>query len=339
MPTAVLIVPRPPTYDAPAPADAPADADAAADACAAVSDTTMDTTAIDTTARNWLQEIMIALLLAPLLGAMAGVAQRMMGAAYSSVTRTALGRCIRESFEANICSIRPCAGVQLELREPVDYNYPFQLHSMHDLPWSITTGGLLRRTDCANYTMGDGDACLKCDAVQGEARLLSLLLRAADDELHLSQVNDVYLTHAQMSRRRAHHRARANIAQLRLLNCDGRIRRLLQKSSDANRMVRLLAENKFPRLKALMAQMVKRGHSLKYVIKTLDEAIAGRYHPKGFDKEDEQESRLIKILGGPRLLFAMHACKGAMARSTLQDRPHPRLVTSASTVKREDLST
>jgi hypothetical protein len=285
--------------------------------------------------------MMIALLLAPLLGAMAGVAQRMMGAAYSSVTRTALGRCIRESFEANICSIRPCAGVQLELREPVDHNYPssFTQCMISRGLLQRTTGGLLRSTDCANYTMGDGDACLKCDAVQGEARLLSLLLRAADDELHLSQVKDVYLTHAQMSRRRAHHRARANIAQLRLLNCDGRIRRLLQKSSDANRMVRLLAENKFPRLKALMAQMVKRGHSLHYIIKTLEEAIAGRYHPKGFDKEDEQESRLIKILGGPRLLFAMHACKGAMARSTLQDRPHPRLVTSASTVKREDVST
>jgi hypothetical protein len=102
-------------------------------------------------------------------------------------------------------------------------------------------------------------------------------------------------------------------------------------------MVRLLAENKLPRLKALMSQMVKRGHSLHYIIETLEEAIAGRYHPKGFDREDEQESRLIKILGGSRLLFAMNKCKGTMSTRTVLERPHPRLVTSASTVTRADV--
>ena len=59
-------------------------------------------------------------------------------------------------------------------------------------------------------------------------------------------------------------------------------------------MIHLLAENRLPRLKALMAQMVKRGHSLKYTIETLNAAIEGRYHPKGYDKEDREESDLVK---------------------------------------------
>ena len=331
----------------PAPSPVPDAADARAPANDTAPPRARDPSATPTTVsdaemdgdRNWLQQVMMSLLLVPLLGTMAGLAQRVMGPAYSSMTRTTLGRCIREAFIANIGSVRPCAGVQLELGEPIDSNYPFQLHSMLDLPWSVTTGGLLRSTDCSHYTIGEGDACLKCDSVQNDARLLDIILRAADEQLHLQHGKDIYLTHAQMTRRRAHHRARAHITQLRLLNCDGRIRRLLQKTTDANRMVRLLAENKLPRLKALMSQMVKRGHSLHYIIKTLEEAIAGRYHPKGFDKEDEQESRLIKILGGSRLLFAMNKCKGTMSTRTVLERPHPRLVTSASTVTRADVST
>ena len=291
------------------------------------------------TGDNWLQHMMLTVLLAPLLGAAAAVISSAMGEAWGATTRTTFGRLFREAFYRNIQLLAPCPSMQLGLELPVDSNYPFQLHSQYDLAWTVTTGGVLRANNCRHYTLG-GDregACSSCALAHEAAELRAILDRAANETIHTTTVKDVFLTHKQLSRRRAYHKARAHKHQLQLLNHAARIKQLLSKESDTKRMIHLLAENRLPRLKALMAQMVKRGHSLKYTIETLNAAIEGRYHPKVYDKEDREESDLVKILGGPRLLHAMHVCRGMMARSTLQLLPHPRLVTSATTVGRAEV--
>jgi hypothetical protein len=56
--------------------------------------------------------------------------------------------------------------------------------------------------------------------------------------------------------------------------------------------------------------------------------IAGKYRPKGFTQADHDEAMLVRIMGGPRLLFAMQKVHGLESASLYDKKDKRRFVSS-----------
>ena len=56
--------------------------------------------------------------------------------------------------------------------------------------------------------------------------------------------------------------------------------------------------------------MIAQGASAEKILKTVKLAISGQYRPKGFVQDDHDDAMLIRICGGPRLLYAMQQAHG-----------------------------
>jgi hypothetical protein len=116
-------------------------------------------------------------------------------------------------------------------------------------------------------------------------------------------------------------RLKADSSQQRLkLWHEGAKLRAIQRARDIHqKIIELLAQNKVARVHQLFGQMVARGASAQVILRTVQSVVDGRYRPKGFDQDDHDDSMLVRIMGGPRLLFAMQQTHGLMS-SALYDK-------------------
>ena len=109
--------------------------------------------------------------------------------------------------------------------------------------------------------------------------------------------------------------------------------------NDYQRILRFLATNDIPSLRRLLLVALNRGASPRAVLIQLQQSFLGFYSPKGgFSERDLEISYLVKSLGGPRLLYALHKSHGLASVSTV-GRHHvvPRLLTSVGVPSVEEV--
>ena len=78
----------------------------------------------------------------------------------------------------------------------------------------------------------------------------------------------------------------------------------------------------------LFGQMVAQGASAEKILRTLKLAIDNKYTPKGFTQDDHDDALLVRIIGGPRLLYAMHKAHGFESNSAYDKLDKRRFVSS-----------
>ena len=103
--------------------------------------------------------------------------------------------------------------------------------------------------------------------------------------------------------------------------------------------MRFLATNDIPGLRRLLLVALNRGASPRAVLVQLQQSFLGFYSPRGgFSERDLEISYLVKALGGPRLLYALHKSHGLASVSTVgRHRVVPRLLTSIGTPSMEEI--
>lgn len=99
---------------------------------------------------------------------------------------------------------------------------------------------------------------------------------------------------------------RLTLTQWQCRDSDRSLSRLRGKLNDHQRLVVLLANNDVQRLHHLLSVALRKGASPKALIAQIDRAINGLYCDRGqFDERKIKAAFLSKVLGGPRLLFAL----------------------------------
>ncbi|TFY57754.1 hypothetical protein EVJ58_g6829 [Rhodofomes roseus] len=121
-------------------------------------------------------------------------------------------------------------------------------------------------------------------------------------------------------------------------DADRSLSRMRGKVNDHQRLVVLLANNDVQRLHHLLSVALRKGASPKALIAQIDRAINGLYCDRGqFDERKIKAAFLSKVLGGPRLLFALTKSDRFPSGSTVGRRMKiPELDPSISTPTRPE---
>jgi hypothetical protein len=130
------------------------------------------------------------------------------------------------------------------------------------------------------------------------------------------------------------------VLKLKLFNQTSALNRLLSVQSTHKRLIQLLSENNVPRLRQILDQKLKAGASIAVVLRDVEKAIMGQYHPKGYTETDLDLAELALILGGPRMLYALNQECGFASKSVvLRREDRPRFITSVGNLIGNDILT
>ena len=232
-------------------------------------------------------------------------------------------------------AIRNCPGHQLSLPPGhITRHYPYAAHeSSSTYPWSVPNEaaavfarqgvlGTRSYSACKRFVVMQIDdmqveapsPCTPCQMLSGIKELAALEECAESDAPHIKLPN-YRLSAAQMSNKSKRQREVSSMQRLREWHLSRKLNRIQSARETHHKIIELLACNKVARVQQLFGQMVAQGASPAKILTTVELAIAGRYKPKGFDADDHDDTMLVRIMGGARLLYAMQQSHSLMSDS------------------------
>ncbi|KAG2126019.1 hypothetical protein DEU56DRAFT_916170 [Suillus clintonianus] len=116
----------------------------------------------------------------------------------------------------------------------------------------------------------------------------------------------------------AHYAEENNRLKLKGLNDACKVSHVLTRLDDYKALIMALSEHDVPRLQYILTVALKRGASIRQIINTLEDAIAGTYHPRGYSGDDLDIATLAYRLGGRQLVYAFSHRLGLPSLRTLQ---------------------
>ncbi|KAG0692593.1 hypothetical protein DFH29DRAFT_882269 [Suillus ampliporus] len=102
------------------------------------------------------------------------------------------------------------------------------------------------------------------------------------------------------------------------LNDARRVTHVLTRLDDYKSLIIALSENDVPHMQYILAVVLKQGASIRQIINTLKDAIAGTCHPRGYTRDDLDIATLTYRLGGCQLLYALSHRLGLPSLRMLQ---------------------
>ncbi|TEB22324.1 hypothetical protein FA13DRAFT_1695305 [Coprinellus micaceus] len=216
--------------------------------------------------------------------------------------------------------------------------YPYELHADSQFPFrllEIKENGrmiVVQSTRCrvrlkVNEVMRG--ACSRCSHLGSSSRIRVLMERAAKKDLP-SHTPYKYLSHAQKIR--LMHRLNEQNKKLRLenLNLKRRVTALTNSARMTQKMLVYISQNKIPAVSRILKQSIRRRESAEYLLNKLVLAASGKYRACAEWSDYELDvANLIRLEGGPRLLYALSRSDGYPSKTTLRRRkPLPELMAS-----------
>jgi hypothetical protein len=243
-----------------------------------------------------------------------------------------LARMLSAAVHAHVSLLRPCPGVTVDLGGHPAVSYPFAAHAVkqRDWTWPTEKGVIFARgrshcTELVQLAPGSKEA-VPCKACAALPQLTDLIKLQADvkDPNHVGGGRaDASLSHAQMCMRRDMAVDRRDKAQLNKFNKTKALDSALRFRSSAQRVFRLVADNKMPRLHQLFHQALSRGATPQKLQELLTRCARGDYSPKGYDRNDHDSLILVQRWGGGRLTYALNKSHGLASRSRLYHSGEP----------------
>jgi hypothetical protein len=106
--------------------------------------------------------------------------------------------------------------------------------------------------------------------------------------------------------------------KLQGLNDAQKIAHTLTRLDEYRSLVMAMSENDVPRVQHILSVALKKGSSVRQILTTLEDAIAGTYHPRGYSGDDLDLATLVYRLGGRQLMYALNHRLGLPSLRTLQ---------------------
>ncbi|KII84375.1 hypothetical protein PLICRDRAFT_701936 [Plicaturopsis crispa FD-325 SS-3] len=224
--------------------------------------------------------------------------------------------------------LKECPGVLFVWPAGSMYStYPWQLHDTITPGYYFTkmtrTGCdfWARANGCSVQIFADQTACLPCSQIAQSPKLLDMKRRA---ELPLPAAHSGYefYNHPQMKTQVRLLRGQINTQKLEILNLNRRLGTLLDKMDDFKRFVMAVGTMDVPRLHQLVRTALNCNASVDSIVALMEKAIEGTYHVRGYDTDNLDLTRLIQILGGGKLVYALNHAIGTPSMSTSRRNSH-----------------
>ena len=232
-----------------------------------------------------------------------------------------------------------CRGYPWPGSEPIADNYPFGLHASQTLNFTASTSGYIVSTTCRIVLSGSESSRVMCDScalLERNPDLLAIIRRSNDPDVHLTHLKNIYLTAIQQRKRYSHQHELMLKQRFRVFKEGEKALVILRGFTDQKRVLLLLAENKISRVHRVLFQAIERRHaSPAQLLKIVTQAALKNYHATGdLDQDEVDKAALVKAMGGPRLLFALHKTDGVASESALgrHRENSPRFVACSSVV-------
>lgn len=81
--------------------------------------------------------------------------------------------------------------------------------------------------------------------------------------------------------------------KLQGLNDAQKIAHTLTRLDEYRSLVMAMSENDVPRVQHILSVALKKGSSVRQILTTLEDAIAGTYHPRGYSGDDLDLATLV----------------------------------------------
>ena len=243
-------------------------------------------------------------------------------------TAEMLEEAVRETM-AELCASR-CQGVHLNVPAPALLNYPHGIHVRHpSLAFEFSTGtGSLhavapQRCEQLRLTAGGSSPAFVCgpctSMAQANKRTIGdLEHRATQRDLHLTTINDCYLTPVQQASRKAHYNKKQSEIQLALLGKNRKLSTALRRVQSHKLLLQMLSQNNSMRTHAFLAQQVKRGRSPASMVGMLSKYIEHQYKVAGYTCKELDLYLLVWRWGGKRLVHALAREEGFATLNTIK---------------------
>lgn len=212
-----------------------------------------------------------------------------------------------------------CTGYKPNVPQPFALHYPFQLHALMKLPFSVS-GESLFSERCSLTVNLPGETCEACQMLPYMKAVEQIESRAHVADKH---INLRFLTYSQLQERIEKLKTERSDLWLSSLNQARKLNRIAKSLEAHKRLVLCLSENDVPRLRQLLKVALQNGRSIHYVIDKIHEAIMGLYRARGYTEKDVDLGCLILRIGGPRLLHALRQVYGLPSVSFLYQKKIP----------------
>ena len=221
-------------------------------------------------------------------------------------------------------SCRPllaCSGVRLDIEDPIFDNYPFQLHSLRvlEITWQTPDeNGTVHSKACTVWS--EYQICEPCTELTVNSAFIQLQTRSKTPDLHLSTINDKYLTLNQLNKRLEARRQISNQVRLKLHISNSLLKRYMRHNTEYDRILRTISENKIKRLPNFLGRLLheekKPSAILKLVVKAVHSTGYSRKDPYTDDEVDK--SMALLILGGKRAVKLQQMTEGGPSKRFLE---------------------
>ena len=209
-----------------------------------------------------------------------------------------------------------CSGYVVPSISGIYSIFPFQL--LKDIPQVIFENGVFHHQDCSTngYQLFKTDPVNECCSnLKYHTRLNKITERIPNNEIHLSQTQNKYLSFSQLDSRLHSLQRRLSVKKMENLNCLRKNQKLVKSLELHQRFLMLIKDNSVPKLHELVKVALKSKHSINDIINQVVNAVDGTYNARS-SNDDKDIAFLIMQFGGPGLLDICHRALNLPSVST-----------------------
>lgn len=182
-------------------------------------------------------------------------------------------------------------------------NYPVQLQELGKLHWHLS-GNALKSTQCTGTVQFAPPMlpapCVNCAALSNDMQLARTLEVAANPQ---PGTNYKYFGHAALESRARELDASLKATKLDMLNRMRALGRITVDVDFHKRLLVALAKSDVPRNLNFIQAALKRGSTAKFLLQSVQN-MCGKL--RSYTDKECDTSKLVLLIGGPRLLYAMN---------------------------------
>lgn len=160
----------------------------------------------------------------------------------------------------------------------------------------------IKSKDCLTVAARSGGSCNVCANLQYNQSLKKIVDRGIEPQQLSARHSDLSLQ--QMTEKVKTVQADKVYFKQRFCRSLKKIMKLESRISTHDRLLREIASNNIPRLRALLVQRFKRGASIEAICRDVHKAAQGLIHVKGYTGDEHDLGWLFKHIGGGALLHA-----------------------------------
>ncbi|KIK79957.1 hypothetical protein PAXRUDRAFT_159904, partial [Paxillus rubicundulus Ve08.2h10] len=173
----------------------------------------------------------------------------------------------------------------------------------------------IRSNTCTQLVRPGQEGCPECSSTQTTRAHLRIEECAQAASLHVPYQ---FLMHKQLRELLHNTTKELNEYKLKTLALCRKLSTMVNRLGDLKRLIMAVATSDHPHISHLVSVTLQQGASWRAIVRMLEGAVEKLSSSRGYSDKDFQIAWLVKVLGGPKLHYALHHALGIPSLSTTE---------------------